>query len=85
MCRSEYDSQPELFTVQHISCEASTPPPASSKPTKKRKIGEKTNATVQPKEQELVPPHSPAMCTGSKTLTPDSSAIGTRSKRKILE
>jgi hypothetical protein len=92
MCRSRCgSSQPDPLSIQY-PCEASTPTPATSKSTKKRKAqgkaqgnAKKQKAAMESKKQELVPPQSPAMCTRSKTPTPNSPAMGTRSKRKILE
>ncbi|KAJ1258826.1 hypothetical protein BS78_10G104700 [Paspalum vaginatum] len=89
MCRSGSGSnQPESLSIQHPACGTSTPPPATSNPTHKRKASGKANArknkvTAKSKKQDLVLPHSPTMCTRSKTG--DSPAKSTRSKRKLLE
>jgi len=89
MCRSACgSSQPEVLSIQFTSSDTTLPPPATSKPTKKRKeptkpSAKKAKATGMKKEKGLVTPNSPAMCTRSKT--PESPAMGTRSKRKILD
>ncbi|KAJ1265814.1 hypothetical protein BS78_08G102800 [Paspalum vaginatum] len=81
-------NQPEALSIQHPSCDTSTPLPATSNPTHKRKAstgkanGGKKKAIAKSRKQELVLPHSPAMCTRSKTG--DSPAKSTRSKRKLL-
>jgi len=90
MCRSACgSSQPEVLSIQFPSSDTTLPPPATSKPTKKRKepakpSTKKAKATgMSKKEKGLLTPNSPAMCTRSKT--PESPAMGTRSKRKILD
>ncbi|KAJ1253659.1 hypothetical protein BS78_K213500 [Paspalum vaginatum] len=90
MCRSGSGSnQPEALSIQHPACDTSTRPLATSNPTHKRKASaakanaRKNKVTAKSKKQDLVLPHSPAMCTRSKTG--DSPAKSTRSKRKLLE
>ena len=102
MCRSGSGSnQPEPLSMEYPALPAceTTPPPAISKPTKKKaakgKAKEpkgkaqtakgKAKAAGKKKKKEVSVPHdSPAMGTRSKT-TPqkDSPASQTRSKRKL--
>ena len=86
-------NQPEQLSIEYplpSSCE--TPPPTPSQPEGKRKREgkaegkaktKKTKGMQANKKKPLVAAHSPAICTRSKT--PESPAMSTRSKRKILE
>ncbi|PVH32181.1 hypothetical protein PAHAL_9G340700 [Panicum hallii] len=78
-------SQPEPLSIEYpLPCQTTTDTSKQDNQNAQRKG--KATKTKAKKQQNLVPPHSPAMCTRSKAPnSPASPAMSTRSKRKILD
>jgi hypothetical protein len=93
-------NQPELLSIEYpgLSLGQTTPPPATSMPTKEKKKATgkgkgkaagkgkgKAKAQGKKKKEISVLPDSPAMSTRSKTPQRQSPQAHTRSKRKLSD